>query len=157
MIVAGTDQTGSGTVTGGTANIPGEVTFATTTVAGANTIRIFVDGVQQDVKASTPDACNSEPRETVDQRIRLTSLCSDDPTATRRWRVRNTNPYPVLFTYDLVGTQQQGQGIAPAGSAETPSLYFFDTTTDGGANTLRILVGTQQQDVKASSGAQCTG
>jgi hypothetical protein len=36
---------------------PGEVTFITQTEAGPNTVRIFVDGVQQDVKASTTARC----------------------------------------------------------------------------------------------------
>ncbi|MEO0562532.1 MAG: hypothetical protein AAF125_10480 [Chloroflexota bacterium] len=55
--VVGTDQTGSGTVPGGSADNPGEVTFETVAVDGPNTTRIFVNGEQQDVKASTPDAC----------------------------------------------------------------------------------------------------
>jgi hypothetical protein len=33
------------------------VTFITQTEAGPNTVRIFVDGVQQDVKASTTARC----------------------------------------------------------------------------------------------------
>jgi hypothetical protein len=36
---------------------PGEVTFITQTEAGPNTVRLFVDGVQQDVKASTSARC----------------------------------------------------------------------------------------------------
>ncbi|MEO0566032.1 MAG: hypothetical protein AAF125_28250, partial [Chloroflexota bacterium] len=55
--VVGTDQTGSGTVPGGSEDNPGEVTFETIAVDGPNTTRIFVDGEEQDVKASTPDAC----------------------------------------------------------------------------------------------------
>jgi hypothetical protein len=36
---------------------PGEVTFITQTEPGPNTVRLFVDGVQQDVKASTSARC----------------------------------------------------------------------------------------------------
>jgi hypothetical protein len=39
------------------ASTPGEVTFITQTEAGPNTVRLFVDGVQQDVKASTTARC----------------------------------------------------------------------------------------------------
>jgi hypothetical protein len=36
---------------------PGEVVFITQTEAGSNTVRLFVDGVQQDVKASSGARC----------------------------------------------------------------------------------------------------
>jgi hypothetical protein len=39
------------------ASTPGEVTFITQTEPGPNTVRIFVDGVQQDVKASSAARC----------------------------------------------------------------------------------------------------
>ena len=32
--------------------------------------------------------------------LRLTSLCSPDPAATRVWRVRNMNPDAITFSYD---------------------------------------------------------
>jgi WD40 repeat protein len=38
-------------------SVQGEVIFTTQTVSGANTVRIFVNGVQQDVKASNPAQC----------------------------------------------------------------------------------------------------
>ncbi|MEQ9029208.1 MAG: hypothetical protein RLP44_10890, partial [Aggregatilineales bacterium] len=54
--VYGTGQSGSG-------NAPAnaDTFFNTTTIDGPNTTVIFVDGVQQDVKASQPDACNPTP------------------------------------------------------------------------------------------------
>jgi Tol biopolymer transport system component len=39
------------------ASTPGEVTFITQTEPGPNTVRLFVDGVQQDVRASTTARC----------------------------------------------------------------------------------------------------
>lgn len=85
-------------------------------------------------------------------KLKLTSMCSDDPDVTRRWRVRNTNPYDVEFTYQVVGTSQSGAYTAPANSD-----FFFETDTVGGPNTTKILVNAVQQDVKASGGAYCTG
>lgn len=84
--------------------------------------------------------------------LQLTSLCSDDPALTRRWRVRNENPYDVAFTWDIYSSGQSGAAIAPA-SSDT----IFETTTEPGDNTMRIFVNGVQQDVKASSGAQCMG
>jgi hypothetical protein len=36
---------------------PGEITFITQTEPGPNTVRIFVNGVSQDTKASNPAPC----------------------------------------------------------------------------------------------------
>jgi hypothetical protein len=33
--------------------------------------------------------------------LKLTSMCSNDPTATRRWRVRNATASPVNYTWDV--------------------------------------------------------
>jgi hypothetical protein len=82
----------------------------------------------------------------------LTSMCSDDPTVTRRWRVRNSNPYDVEFTYLVYGTSQTGTYVAPANSD-----FFFETTTVPGPNTTIIYVNGAQQSVKGSGGAWCTG
>jgi len=40
--------------------------------------------------------------------LNLTSMCSDDPAATRRWRVRNYTASPVNYTWDVYGTAQNG-------------------------------------------------
>lgn len=147
--VVGTTQSGSGTVPGGTADMPGEITFQTTAVTGANTTRLFVGGVQQDVKASTPDAC-AIPTPVPVLRLRLTSMCSPDPASVRVWRVRNPNTTDALITWEVVGTQQTGSLIVPASSDA-----FFQTVTVPGANTTRILLNGAQQDVKASGTITC--
>jgi choice-of-anchor A domain-containing protein len=87
------------------------------------------------------------------QDLLLTSMCSDDPSVERRWRVRNANAFSVDYTYEVVGTTQTGSLLAPTGDS------YFVTQTVGGANTTRITwldaQGNSQQTVKASGGAIC--
>ncbi|MFN5319732.1 MAG: hypothetical protein ACK5CY_12905, partial [Bacteroidia bacterium] len=86
--------------------------------------------------------------------LNLTSMCSDNPAATRRWRVRNNTLAPVSYTWDVYGTAQNGSGIA------LPGDNFFETVTvPGSPNTTRIfwtVEGTTYSKVKASGGAQCS-
>ena len=84
-------------------------------------------------------------------------MCSDNPSSYRRWRIRNSNPYDVFFTWDMYNspTRQNGFGVAPPSVNGVASEIFILTGTEAGANTLRIFVNGQQQDVKASSAAQC--
>jgi len=53
--VVGTDQTGTGTVPGGSEENPGKVTFETTAVAASDTVTISVDDTVQDTVSS--DTC----------------------------------------------------------------------------------------------------
>lgn len=55
--VYGASQTGQGTAPAAQNGVSGETTFQTQTVSGANTVRIFVNGVLQDTKASNPNPC----------------------------------------------------------------------------------------------------
>ena len=88
--------------------------------------------------------------------LSLTSLCSPDPDTVRLWRVGNTNPDPVDFTWDVVGTDQTGSGTVPGGTEETPGEVIFETVAvDGSPNTVRIFVGGQLQDQQDSSGETC--
>ena len=77
-------------------------------------------------------------------------MCSDDPTVSRRWRVRNPNSSTVAATWDVYGTDQSGAHQAPPGDS------FFFTQTVGGANTTRLFVGGVLQQTKASGGAECS-
>lgn len=83
--------------------------------------------------------------------LRLTSLCSPDPTATRRWRVSNANPDPVAYAWDVYGSPagQAGEGVAAPGDST------FTTTTEAGPNTVRLFVDGAQHDVKASGSVRC--
>ncbi len=81
-------------------------------------------------------------------------MCSDNPAATRRWRVRNNTLTPVSYTWDVYGTAQAGSGVA------LPGDNFFETVTvPGTPNTTRIfwtVEGNTYSKVKASGGAQCS-
>jgi hypothetical protein len=91
------------------------------------------------------------------QRIRLTSLCSDNPDTYRVSRVRNPNPREVVVTWDVyrTATGQNGFVIAPPAQGSTPGEVTFITQTEAGPNTVRIFVDGVQQDVKASTTARC--
>ena len=85
-------------------------------------------------------------------KLRLTSVCSDDPDSARRWRVQNPNPYQLEFFWDLYGGDQNGViTVDPNG------FIFFETAAVPGPNTVRIFVNAVQQDVKASGGEICLG
>ena len=85
--------------------------------------------------------------------LNLTSMCSNNPAETRRWRVRNHTTSAISYTWDVYGTNQSGSGVA------LPGDNFFETVTvPGSPNTTRIfwVVGsTTYSKVKASGGAQC--
>ena len=85
--------------------------------------------------------------------LKLTSMCSDDPDVSRRWRVRNPNPYAVAVSWDVYGTGQSGSYIA------NPGDTYFETQTVGGPNTTKIYwedyFGKEYDTVKASGGADC--
>jgi len=85
--------------------------------------------------------------------LQLTSLCSNDPAAQRRWRVRNPNSSGVDVSWEVYGTSQAGTLVAPPGDSE------FLTETVAGANTTVIRWtdhnGIARSTVKASGGAQC--
>ncbi|MCB0310520.1 MAG: carboxypeptidase regulatory-like domain-containing protein, partial [Bdellovibrionales bacterium] len=87
---------------------------------------------------------------TPDIRLQLTSVCSDVPSETRRWRVRNTHNMAIAYSWDVYGSNQQGQGIAVVGDS-----YFETVTIPNSPNTTRIIVNGVQHDVKASGGAAC--
>lgn len=84
--------------------------------------------------------------------IILTSMCSDAPSITRRWRVRNSTEITHTVTWDVVGTTQQGELIALASS----DVFFETQTVPNSPNTVRLFASTGQQiQVKASGGVQC--
>ena len=98
----------------------------------------------------TPAATDLPPY----RNLLLTSMCSDDPDVSRRWRVRNPNPYAVTFDWDVYPPDQTGQFgtlVAPSGS----EMFFETQTIPENPNTVRIFVNGVQNDVKASGGERC--
>lgn len=88
------------------------------------------------------------------QDLQLTSVCSENPNVSRRWRIRNLNDFDVAVEWDLYPYIQTGLLIAHPGD------NFFYTNTISGANTTRIRWQDENQDwqqqVKASSGQACS-
>jgi pimeloyl-ACP methyl ester carboxylesterase len=91
----------------------------------------------------------------TDQKLKLTSMCSPNPPSYRVWRVRNSNPFPLNFTWDVYGTVQTSSGTVPAMSGSMPGEITFQTTTVAGSNTVRIFVNGVLHDTKASTTAVC--
>ena len=144
----------------------GDSFFFTNAISGnPNTTIIKWDngsgGKFQNSKASGFATC------VVTQNLILTSVCSDDPTLTRKWRVRNPNASAVNFTYEVYPNVETGAYVAPAADGTGPngeSECFFETTTIGGANTTKIYWNTEwdgsnynvtKSTTKASGGQQC--
>lgn len=77
----------------------------------------------------TPSAT---PTPAAFQRLRVTAMCSDDPATSRRWRIRNPNPYPVPFTWEMHNSPggQQGTGTAPVAVNGVPSAVILTTPTE---------------------------
>lgn len=125
--------------------------------------------IEQDTLSTPPaDELNRQAVVLVVSDLNLTSVCSDDPTATRQWRIYNPNSFDVEVTWEVVGTAQTGGITAKAAGTGEPKwpgdlsgddYTFFDTTTVGGANTTKIKWQDKNQQwkekVKASGGEEC--
>jgi len=75
-------------------------------------------------------------------KLGLTSMCNG------RWRVRNSNASPISFAWDAYSTTERGVGVVPGNTD-----VFFSSSL---GKTVRVFVGTAQQNVKASNPAVCT-
>ena len=80
-------------------------------------------------------------------------MCSDDPAAERRWRVRNPNDFAVEASWRVFGTPNAGSIVAEPGD------NFFVTPAVDGANTTILSWATREGEprrrTKASSGQTC--
>lgn len=96
----------------------------------------------------------STPTATIPARfspLRLRAVCSPLPALFRVWRVENDNRFALPFTWQVVGTRQDGHGVALARFDST----FFTATVRNNPNTVRILVRGVEQDVESSISTQC--
>jgi uncharacterized repeat protein (TIGR01451 family) len=87
--------------------------------------------------------------------LQLFALCSDNPPVYRRWRVLNSNLYPIPFTWETVNGSQSGSETAPAAVGATPGEIIFTSATQPGTNNVRILVGGVAHDVTVSDSTPC--
>lgn len=77
-------------------------------------------------------------------KLQLTSMCNG------KWRVRNPNMFALSFSWDIYNSSTKGVGVVPGNS----DVFFYTAT---GSNTVRVFVGSQQQQVKATNTTTCTG
>jgi len=84
-------------------------------------------------------------------KLTLTSMCSANPSQTRRWRVVSTYTYPVDYHWTVYGTSQTGTLSVPA-----QGTVYFETATVAGPNTTIITYGTNGKETKASGGQACS-
>ena len=96
---------------------------------------------------------NGEPCFTF-KPLSFTSVCSDDPQASRRWRIINPNAEDIPVGYLIYGTNQSGSTIAQA-----EQTTFFTTKTQG-SNTIIFTfqegsAGKTKRKNLASGGEQC--
>jgi len=90
--------------------------------------------------------------------LKLKAVCSDNPSATRNWKVINPNSFEVEAHWLLLGSNQQGNITVP------PGEYFFSTATysPGGYQIPNLLIldwednfGFTRIDLQNSSKSTC--
>ena len=85
--------------------------------------------------------------------LNLTSVCSENPSLERRWRVTNPNAFPVAYTWKVFATTFEGSGIV------SPGISHFFSPAVGGPNTTLLYWrdenNIEQFRTKASGGETC--
>jgi von Willebrand factor type D domain/WD40-like Beta Propeller Repeat len=76
-------------------------------------------------------------------KLQLTAMCDG------RWRTRNPNNFPLSFSWDVYQSAEKGVGVVLANS---DALFYSSKAS----RTVRLFVGSQQQQVKASNTTTCT-
>lgn len=101
----------------------------------------------------TPSAT---PTPAAFQRLRVTAICSDDPATSRRWRIRNPNPYPVPFTWEMLNSPggQQGTGNVPAATGGAPSTVILTTPTERWIEVIEVTA-NHRSDYAVNFGLPC--
>jgi Secretion system C-terminal sorting domain len=90
------------------------------------------------------------------QNLRLFSVCSDDPATTRRWKIRNPNPFDVEASWFAFRTDQRDTINVPPGDS-----YFITKTVPNSPNIVFLLWKDDWQftrlAVRFSCGVKCDG
>ncbi|MFM9950245.1 MAG: PKD domain-containing protein [Saprospiraceae bacterium] len=135
-----------GSAQAGRATIPayGSIRFTTNVIPGDNRVYLVLEGVPAASMLHTGSSCSGYT-------FLLTSMCSANPSKTRRWRLRSTYAEDILVNWQLYGTSLTGSVLTKAGTD-----MFFETPTVGGANTLIIKKNGVNLTTKASGGATCS-
>jgi hypothetical protein len=110
----------------------GDSFFSTPTQPGANTVRIFVDGIQQDVKASGGTACPT-PTPTITPTATMTQTATNTPTQTATWTPTATYTPTATSTNTPTSTPTSTYTASPTA---TPTATATITPTNTPTQTL---------------------
>jgi len=101
---------------------------------------------------TTTPSLTPTPTPYVPSNMTLTSMCNDLSTGKHKFRVRNTNPDPIDYSFTLYGTSETGNGNAPQGDT-----YFYVTTSQPGTTVINYsLNGVNKSTVKAQNTSPCS-
>ncbi len=84
--------------------------------------------------------------------LRLMSVCSMTPSATRRWRVRNRLDLPIRFQWKI-DSGQRGTAVAPPSSSK--AFSFFEAPTVANQNVASVYVDVISVNHRRNVGRRC--
>lgn len=128
---------------------------ATPTISATPTITATATATATATSTATPTSTATfTPTPTATQTpmaLQLFWACSDKPAEVLLWKVTNPNPYPVPFTYEVMGANPPitGELVAVASG----DIYWQTPYTPQG-NTVRILVNGEEKARKAHGGKE---
>jgi hypothetical protein len=83
------------------------------------------------------------------KKLELTPLCSSDPEQYRLWKVHNPNSEEIAYDWQLEGSEQSGQEVAPPGDS------VLETESENDTNKLLLSADNKRQDSAANKGHYC--
>ncbi len=127
-------------------------TIITDAIEGKNTLEVWVDGKLMTSMDSPGDACDTPPPPPPEdlQPLVLGEVCSEDPSETRAWTVTNPNDSDLMFSWEIVGSDQSGKLLVRANS----QVSFFTSTIEG-ENILQVTVDGEDPIQLSSNGESC--
>jgi outer membrane protein assembly factor BamB len=93
-------------------------------------------------RPSTPLRAHLKP-------LKLSSVCSEEPDEYRLWKIENPNNQPVPYGWEVEGSPQSGNEVAPPGES------YFETETENGNNKVTLTVEGKKDINRVSLPTQC--
>jgi len=81
--------------------------------------------------------------------LQLSSVCSDEPEEYRLWKIENPNNQPVPYGWEVEGSPQSGNEVAPPGES------YFESETENGNNKVTLTVEGKKEINRVSLPTQC--
>ncbi|RSK26413.1 LPXTG cell wall anchor domain-containing protein [Bacillus sp. HMF5848] len=124
-----------------------EITLTTDTIEGPNQLKVTYGDGEEIIRDS-----NSEPCETPDPELTITELCTEDPSETRVWKVKNISEVDTYFTWNVIESNEASDGSIPI---ETGEEVLVTTAAVEGKNTLQIMFGNEIVRTLESNPEEC--